>query len=125
MRREGLGFGDRKLDTPPNWLIGAAAHPHLEPIELNLVRLKKKVAAGVDFVMTQAVTDLAGFTRWMDAVRKAGLDTKVAILAGVEANGGGQMAAKLKSVPGIRGIHILSGGCESSVATVIQEAGLA
>jgi hypothetical protein len=35
------------------------------------------------------------------------------------------MAAQLKSVPGIRGIHILSGGSEGLVATVIQEAGLA
>ena len=125
MRREGLDFNDRKLDARPDWLVGAAAHPYLEPLDLNLLRLKKKVAAGVDFVMTQAVTDLSGFTRWMNAVREAGLDTKVAILAGVPAAGGGAMAAKLKSVPGIRGIHILSCGCNSLAATVIQEAGLA
>jgi hypothetical protein len=35
-----------------------------------------------------------------------------------------EMAAALKSVPGVRGIHILSGGCEALAATVIQEAGL-
>jgi methylenetetrahydrofolate reductase (NADPH) len=125
MRREGLGFNDRKLDPLPEWLVGAAAHPYLEPLELNLLRLKKKVAAGVDFVVTQAVTDLTSFTRWMDAVREAGLDTQVAILAGVDAAGGGGMAARLKSVPGVRGIHVFSGGCESLIATVIQEAGLA
>ena len=125
MRREGLGFNDRNLDPHPDWLVGAAAHPYIEPLELNLLRLKKKVAAGVDFLLTPAVTDFAGFTRWMDAVREAGLDAQVAILAGVPAAGGGAMAAKLKSVPGIRGIHILSGGCESLAATVIQEAGLA
>jgi len=105
--------------------VGVAAHPYLEPIELNLLRLKKKVAAGADFVLTQAVTDLAGFTRWMDAVREAGLDQQVAILAGVNASGGGEMAAQLKAVPGVRGIHIFSGGCESQAAGVIQQAGLA
>jgi methylenetetrahydrofolate reductase (NADPH) len=117
MRREGVS-----LD---GWLVGAAAHPSLEPIELNLLRLKKKVAAGADFVLTQAVVDLAGFRRWMDAVREAGLDKQVAIIAGVAAAGGGEMAAQLKSVPGVRGIHVFSGGCESLVAGVIQQAGLA
>ena len=125
MRREGLDFNGRTVDPLPEWLVGAAAHPYLEPVELNLLRLKKKVAAGADFVLTQAVTDLAGFTRWMDAVRQAGLDQQVAIIAGVAAVGGGEMAAQLKSVPGLRGIHIFSGGCESLAAGVIQQAGLA
>ena len=74
MRHEGLDFNGREVDPLPEWLVGAAAHPYLEPIELNLLRLKKKVAAGADFVLTQEVIDLAGFTRWMDAVRAAGLD---------------------------------------------------
>ena len=117
MRREGV-----EVD---GWLVGAAAHPGLEPIELNLLRLKKKIAAGADFVVTQAVTDLAGFTRWMDAVREAGLDQKVAIIAGVTADGGGEIAGQLKSIPGVRGIHIFSGGRESLAAGVIQQAGLA
>ncbi len=125
MRREGLDFNGRKVDPLPEWLVGAAAHPYLQPIELNLLRLRKKVAAGADFVLTQAVTDLAGFTRWIDAVREAGLDQQVAIIAGVPAVGGGEMAAQLKSVPGVRGIHVFSGGRESLAAGVIQQAGLA
>jgi hypothetical protein len=64
----------------------------------------------------------------MDAVREAGLDRKVAIIASVQPKEGvpiaAEMAAALKSVPGVRGIHILSGGCEALAATVIQEAGL-
>ena len=125
MRRDGLGFNGRGVDPLPDWLVGAAAHPYLEPMELNLLRLRKKVAAGADFVLTQAVTDLAGFTRWMDAVREAGLDQRVAILAGVAASGGGEMAAQLKAVPGVRGIHIFSGGSEAQAAVVIQQGGLA
>jgi hypothetical protein len=34
------------------------------------------------------------------------------------------MAVKLKSIPGVRGIHILSGGCEALAASVIEKAGL-
>ena len=147
----------------PEMLVGAVAHPYQQPLEPNLVRLKKKIAAGADFLLTQAVFDLAGFTKWMDAVRAAGLDKQVAILAsvlplasveqakalekkqtygpvgeGVIARLGAAAdaakegvaiaaatAAQLKAIPGVRGIHILSGGCESLAATVIQEAGLA
>jgi methylenetetrahydrofolate reductase (NADPH) len=145
----------------PDAPIGAAAHPYQQPVELNLLRLRKKIAAGVGFLLTQAVFDLAGFADWMDAVRAAGLDQQVAILASVlplatvqqardrrgaygpvpesvaarmsgasdpEREGiaiAVEIAGQLKSMPGIRGIHILSGGCESSAAAVIQEAGLA
>jgi methylenetetrahydrofolate reductase (NADPH) len=144
-------------------LAGAVAHPYQRPLELNLLRLKKKVAAGADFLLTEAVFDLAGFTLWMDSVREAGLDKKAAIIASVlplasvekakelQAKGtygpvpdaviarlakapdaakegiaiAAEMAKKLKTVAGVRGIHILSGGCESAVAQVITEAGLA
>jgi methylenetetrahydrofolate reductase (NADPH) len=33
-----------------NLLVGAVAHPYQQPLELNLLRLKKKVSAGADFV---------------------------------------------------------------------------
>jgi methylenetetrahydrofolate reductase (NADPH) len=125
MTLQGRDFNDQKLDPLPELLVGAVAHPYLRPLELNLMRLKKKIAAGADFLLTEAVFDLAGFTQWMDAVRAAGLDKQVAIIAGVPAVGGGEMAAQLKGVPGVRGIHILSGGSESLAAMVIEEAGLA
>jgi methylenetetrahydrofolate reductase (NADPH) len=128
MMTEGRGFNGRAIEPRPEFLVGAAAHPYLQPMELGLLRLRKKIAAGADFLLTQAVADLAGFTRWMDAVREAGLDQKVAIIASVQPSKGvataAEMAARLKSIPGVRGIHILSGGCEALAASVIQEAGL-
>ena len=143
--------------------VGAVAHPQQKPIELNLLRLRKKITAGADFVLTQPVFDLAAFTLWMDAVRAAGLDQRVAIIASVlplasaeqaatlrqrkiygpldeavvarmadAADPGKEglamavaMAAQLKSLPGVRGIHILCGGCEELAGQVIQAAGLA
>ena len=147
----------------PELPVGAAAHPYQQPLELNLLRLRKKIAAGASFLLTQAVFDLAGFTKWMDAVRAAGLDQKVAIIASVlpltsmeqaklldrrrtygpvpenviarlsgaadPAQEGieiaAEMATQLKAIPGVRGIHVLCGGCEAAAATVIQKAGLA
>jgi methylenetetrahydrofolate reductase (NADPH) len=128
MVREGQGFNGHTIDPRPEFLVGAAAHPYQQPMELSLLRLRKKIAAGADFLLTQAVADLAGFTRWMDAVREAGMDQKAAIIASVQPNDGvaiaAEMAAQLKSIPGVRGIHILSGGCEALAAKVIEEAGL-
>jgi methylenetetrahydrofolate reductase (NADPH) len=163
MSESGACLNGRKLDAALQCHIGAAAHPYLRPMELNIIRLRKKIQAGAAFLLTQAVFDLAGFTEWMDAVRAAGLDKKAAIIASVlplasvekarelQAKGtygpvpdaviariakapdaakegiaiAAEIAKKLKTVAGVRGIHILSGGCESAVARVIAEAGLA
>ncbi len=71
-------------------------------------------------VSIQAVSPLSIF----DWVGGAGAGVGAAC-AGVAAAGGGGMATQLKSVPGVRGIHVFSGGCESMAAGVIQQAGLA
>ena len=64
-------------------LIGAAANPSLKPLELNMLRLIKKVTAGADFIQTQSVFDVDTIKVWLEAVRDAGLADKIAILAGV------------------------------------------
>ena len=67
----------------PGMVVGGVAHPYQKPIELNLLRTKKKANAGVDFLLTEPVFDLAAFTAWMDAVRAGGLDQRTAIIASV------------------------------------------
>jgi methylenetetrahydrofolate reductase (NADPH) len=159
----GVDLTGRAVKQPPAFFVGAVAHPYLRPLELNLIRLKKKVQAGAKFLLTQAVFDLAGFEEWMKAVRAAGIDKQAAILASVLPLGSVEearrmaergtygpigaavidrlakasdparegvaicveMAGKLKSVAGVRGIHILCGGCEGAAAAIIQEAHLA
>lgn len=152
----------KALDMP-EVLVGGVAHPHQRPVELNLIRLRKKIAAGADFLLTEPVFDLAAFTSWLEAVRAAGLHERTAIiatvlpLAGVEqaqrlrerqtygplaedvvarvadaadpAKEGvaiaAAMAAQLKSVQGVRGIHVLCGGTEALAGEVLAGAGLA
>lgn len=149
------------LDLPAV-ALGAVANTHLRPIELNLLRLKKKIDAGAQFLLTQPVFDVPAFSSWMDAVHLAGLDQRVAIIASVlpltsaaqaetlqrrktygpidaavvarmesatdpSAEGvamAASAAAQLKGIAGVRGIHILSAGCEELAARVIQAAGL-
>jgi len=64
-------------------LVGAVANPYLRPIELNIMRLAKKVKAGAKFIQTQAVFNTTDFQEWLDAAHKEGLTEKAAIIAGI------------------------------------------
>jgi methylenetetrahydrofolate reductase (NADPH) len=142
-------------------LIGAAANPNLKPLELNILRVSKKIAAGADFIQTQSVFDVDAFKVWLEAVCNAGLADKTAILAGVlplksaaqakqlaethtdfvipdaiidrlTAAGGSEaqekegvkiaaeIIKKLKGLPGLKGVHILSGGNESTINELLS-----
>ena len=72
-----------KIEGDFAMLVGAVANPDLKPLELNILRLGKKIAAGADFIQTQAVFDVDGFKVWLEAVRGASLADRAAILAGV------------------------------------------
>jgi 5,10-methylenetetrahydrofolate reductase len=63
--------------------IGAVENPFADPFEYRVVRLAKKVKAGADFIQTQAVYDVAKFTRWMEMIADRGLDRQTHIMAGV------------------------------------------
>jgi len=63
--------------------IGAVENPYADPFKFRVARLAKKVKAGADFIQTQAVYDVAKFTKWMEMVTDRGLDKQVHILAGV------------------------------------------
>ncbi|MFA7563706.1 MAG: methylenetetrahydrofolate reductase [Candidatus Neomarinimicrobiota bacterium] len=73
----------REMKKAPEFLIGGAANPFAVPFEMRLIRLYKKVKAGVNFIQTQPVFDPELFIRWMEKVVEMGLHEKVAILAGV------------------------------------------
>jgi methylenetetrahydrofolate reductase (NADPH) len=152
-----------KIQGNFNMLIGAAANPNLKPLELNILRLSKKIAAGADFIQTQSVFDVDQFKVLLEAVRNTGFADKTAILAGVlplksasqakeltdthtdfvipetiinrlTAAGGteaqktegvkiaAEIIKKLKGLPGLKGVHILSGGNESTVSELLAAA---
>ncbi len=83
MRDEGVLLDGTKIEGDFTMLAGAVANPYLRPIELNILRLAKKVDAGARFIQTQAVFDVQGFAEWLGAARTEGITEKTAILAGV------------------------------------------
>jgi 5,10-methylenetetrahydrofolate reductase len=83
LRTEGKQAGGEQIEDPPKVYLGCAENPFATPYEFRAMRLAKKVAAGADFVQTQAIFDMDMFEKWMDEVRARGLDKKVHIMAGV------------------------------------------
>jgi methylenetetrahydrofolate reductase (NADPH) len=82
--------------------IGAVAKPTVDSNGLGLLGLRKKIAAGADFIQTQAVFDIAGFRRWMDQVREQGLHERVHILASILPIKSLDMARRMREgIPGL------------------------
>ena len=93
---------DDEIEGEIKMFIGAAANPFGDPFEFRVVRLAKKVAAGVDFIQTQCIYDMPRFKEWMKMVRDRGLHEKVHILAGVTPLKSGGMARYMaRNVSGI------------------------
>ena len=161
MKNEGLFINGKKAKHMPKYFIGATINPFADPQELQLIRLRKKIAAGAQFIQTQSVYDIERFKKWMEEVRKLGLHEKVCIQAGVLVNksvrsiemtqkvpgmsiplhlidrmrkaedpaGEGvrialELIGEIRSIEGIRGIHIMAVGWESIVPSLIRDAGL-
>ncbi len=84
MRDEGKFLSGADIDVPPKKLfIGAAANPFADPFEMRILRLAKKVKAGVDFIQTQCIFNMKKFKEWLKRVNDMGLTEKVYILAGI------------------------------------------
>jgi len=96
MAEKGVLVDGTKIDGPFSMLVGAVANPFLKPLELNLLRLSKKIEAGARFIQTHAVFDLDTFRQWLDAARQQGLTQKAAFLAGVYPLAGAAEAEKLR-----------------------------
>jgi methylenetetrahydrofolate reductase (NADPH) len=103
MRDSGQLLSGQKIDSPPRLLLGAAANPEGEPLDLQVLRLQKKVAAGADFIQTQAVFDIDHFKQWMARVRSLGLHQATRILVGILLLHSAERANFLREhVPGMR-----------------------
>jgi len=89
--------------VPPKMFIGAAANPFGDPFSCRVMRLARKIKAGVDFIQTQCIYDMERFREWMNQVRDQGLHEKVSIMAGVTPFKSAGMARYMRDqVPGMR-----------------------
>ena len=102
MRDEGKFLSGEEIKGVPRLFIGAAENPFADPFEIRVPRLAKKVAAGVEFIQTQCIFNIAKFKEWMKGVVDRGLHEKVFILGGVTPFKSSGMANYMaKRVPGM------------------------
>jgi 5,10-methylenetetrahydrofolate reductase len=94
----GEDLGGNKLDGAVEFCAGAIVTPEAQPIEPQLIKFEKKVAAGAEFFQTQAIYDLDNFTKFMVHARKL----KAKVLAGIVLLSSARMAKYMtENVPGI------------------------
>ncbi len=94
--------GEEQIEGQIKMFIGAAANPFGDPFEFRVIRLAKKINAGVDFIQTQCIYDMKRFKEWMRMAGDMGLIEKVHILAGVTPLKSAGMARYMnKNVSGI------------------------
>ncbi len=77
---EGRDMIGRELTGKTGFFAGAAAFPEAEPYEAQIVRAKRKVAAGARFVQTQAVFDMDKLARASRDLRAEGASVIAGIL---------------------------------------------
>lgn len=86
------------------FFVGCVANPFVAAIELHVMTLAKKIAAGAQFVQTQPVLDMDLFKEWLNAAEKAGILKNCSILPGVIILKSAKMARQLKDR--VRGFNI-------------------
>lgn len=92
----------KKISGTPKFFIGGVANPFVESLELHILRLQKKIAAGAEFVQTQPVLEMERFGMWLDQAAEQGQTDQCPIIAGVISLKSLKMAQHLRNnVPGI------------------------
>jgi methylenetetrahydrofolate reductase (NADPH) len=94
----GKDLGGNDLDGAVDFCAGAIVTPEANPIEPQMIKFEKKVAAGAEFIQTQAIYDMENFKQFMEYARN--FDVK--ILAGIILLTSHRMAIYMnKNVPGV------------------------
>lgn len=80
---DGSLVGEERFEGVGPFCLGSTASPNADPLEMQLIRLAKAVAAGSQFIITQPVFDIDRFESWWGEVTRQGLHERTAILAGI------------------------------------------
>jgi len=95
---QGKDLAGKDLQGKTEFFAGAVVTPEADPIEPQLIKFRKKIAAGAKFFQTQAIYDLDNFKRFMQEARKHDVKVMAGIVLLVSA---GMARYMNKNVPGI------------------------
>jgi len=75
----GSDLNGSKLESSPAFCVGAVVNPNSEQLDLQIMKLRKKIDAGAEFIQTQVVFDVDQYKKFRD---KLG-NVKAKILLGI------------------------------------------
>lgn len=101
MRDNGIFLSGKPIKVPPKFFVGASTNPFADPVELQLIRLQKKIDAGAQFIQTQTIYDVERFADYMKEIRARGLHERAYIQAGVLVNKTAKSIEMTAQVPGM------------------------
>jgi methylenetetrahydrofolate reductase (NADPH) len=100
LRDEGTTLGGTTIEDPPRFLVGVADSPLADPYEPG--RLRAKLDAGAEFVMTQIVYDVERLSAWAERERAGGLFERAKVIVGVSPLRSAQQARFMNErLPGV------------------------
>jgi 5,10-methylenetetrahydrofolate reductase len=96
---DGTDFNGREIDAPTSFFPGVAVNPTADDLDAELERFTRKIEAGAQFAMTQALFDLGFLERMLE---RLGGRSPIPLLIGVFYVRSHQLAQRLHNeVPGI------------------------
>ncbi len=79
MLNQGHDMAGHELESMPSFFLGAVVTPGAEPLEPQIIKMKKKIEAGARFFQTQAIYEPEKFEHFMNQVQ----GFKVPVIAGI------------------------------------------
>ena len=92
LETDGRLVGEDGFDLQGPFCLGGTVSPFSDPVELQILRMKKKSVAGAKFLITQPIFDIERFDLWWKEAVRGGSHEKTAILAGIRILTGADMA---------------------------------
>ena len=77
---EGRDLAGHEVDPPPELCLGAVVNPGSDDLEMQLLKMRKKIDAGAEFFQTQAVFEPDGFSRFMEKATRFDVPVMVGIV---------------------------------------------
>jgi 5,10-methylenetetrahydrofolate reductase len=71
--------GNKLIGEPPKFCMGAVVNPGADPLEPQIIKMEKKIAAGAEFFQTQAVYDIKTFENFLNKTKHL----KTTVMAGI------------------------------------------
>lgn len=78
--RNGHDITGNPIENPPDMAYGAVVNPNFEPLELQLLKMRKKIDAGAEFFQTQAVYDRRLLDNFINKAQQFGVPIQVGLV---------------------------------------------